>query len=506
MRTWLIVIVSEVCCSGIVQAQTANCTVSGYLYKPDGSAALRAQVNVISVVKSGPSSVLTPVVLHTDATGFTSFTAPRMSTVWIVASALGLNASGDAAIMIPDADSATLDVLAQSARPPVSGFSLTSGASPTLALSLHGFGINLNAGPTALPTTVESFNGRSGAVTLTSSDVSTALNFTPLDPSTVVGAVNASTSQIDDARLSSRVVLQNIANVFSAPQTLTGIPLTIDKGTADADTQLIVFKSRESGAGDFAIGVNSVANAFSTRRDQVFQWGYNQKPGGRINPAEHSLSYDIETLFTPNSTGEATEAHLVYTNRAGRSFRPMSVFINLNTDAITTDFKADRFSVTTGDGIERLVVASGDLQLPNSTVLRSNTNNVPFVRQKNAAGTKSPALVFLDSADSLVLGDGFVSKLRWAGTGIFVFGGAVVGSPALKANGAKLAVRTGTDSAAASLSALTFQTMSALAALGGGAAPTLGTIGGSGPTVAAQYGWVKMLDSTGDTIWVPAWK
>lgn len=41
-------------------------------------------------------------------------------------------------------------------------------------------------------------------------------------------------------------------------------------------------------------------------------------------------------------------------------------------------------------------------------------------------------------------------------------------------------------------------------ALGGGAAPTLGTIGGSGPTVAAQQGWIE-LNQDGTAYWVPAW-
>jgi len=156
MRAWLIVIVIELCCAGILQAQTTDCMVMGYLFSPDGSPAAMAQLNVISVVKNGASSVLTPIVLTTDANGFASFAAPRLSTVWISAKALGLSTAGDVAILIPDADSAALDVLAQSAKPPVSGFSLTSGTSPTLALSLQDFGINLNAGPTSDPQTFSS--------------------------------------------------------------------------------------------------------------------------------------------------------------------------------------------------------------------------------------------------------------------------------------------------------------------------------------------------------------
>jgi hypothetical protein len=41
-------------------------------------------------------------------------------------------------------------------------------------------------------------------------------------------------------------------------------------------------------------------------------------------------------------------------------------------------------------------------------------------------------------------------------------------------------------------------------ALGGGAAPTLGTIGGSGPTAAAQAQWVE-IDINGTAHWIPVW-
>ncbi len=43
-----------------------------------------------------------------------------------------------------------------------------------------------------------------------------------------------------------------------------------------------------------------------------------------------------------------------------------------------------------------------------------------------------------------------------------------------------------------------------LDALGGGAAPTFGTIGGTGPTVAAQVTWLKIKIS-GTDHWLPAW-
>lgn len=50
------------------------------------------------------------------------------------------------------------------------------------------------------------------------------------------------------------------------------------------------------------------------------------------------------------------------------------------------------------------------------------------------------------------------------------------------------------------------QHMKALVALGGGAAPTVGTIGGSGPASAAQNSWMRFLDSAGNACWIPVWK
>jgi hypothetical protein len=46
----------------------------------------------------------------------------------------------------------------------------------------------------------------------------------------------------------------------------------------------------------------------------------------------------------------------------------------------------------------------------------------------------------------------------------------------------------------------------ALIALGGGAAPTLGTIGGSGPATATQNSWKRFYDSSGQAFYIPVWK
>jgi hypothetical protein len=43
-------------------------------------------------------------------------------------------------------------------------------------------------------------------------------------------------------------------------------------------------------------------------------------------------------------------------------------------------------------------------------------------------------------------------------------------------------------------------------ALGGGAAPTVGTIGGSGPAAAAQRNWLRLLESDGTASFIPVWR
>lgn len=50
------------------------------------------------------------------------------------------------------------------------------------------------------------------------------------------------------------------------------------------------------------------------------------------------------------------------------------------------------------------------------------------------------------------------------------------------------------------------QWLVAQTALGGGAAPTVGTIGGGGPATAAQNSWLRIKDSTGAAMFIPCWK
>ncbi len=249
---------------------------------------------------------------------------------------------------------------------------------------------------------------------------------------------------------------------WTAIPTITG-PITIDKGTAAASAQSIVFKMNEVGAGDYSCGIYSVANAFGSRRDQVFKWGYNfdAPTNARTNTSEHALVYDIESFYNPSGGSEITESHIAYVNRAGTSFRPFSLAIDLLSDVISTDFVSDSFSITSGDGTTRFIVSAGDIILPIGSTIRKSNNNQAILRQINAAGTQNPSLIFLNNQDWLMLGDGNVADILWC---------------------------------------------TPLVTLGTTTLITLGKTGGSGPVTSAQNSWLRVLDNSGAACFIPVWK
>ena len=85
---------------------------------------------------------------------------------------------------------------------------------------------------------------------------------------------------------------------------------------------------------------------------------------------------------------------------------------------------------------------------------------------------------------------------------IYMVGNSSGGTPYLQTFG----VDTDVDLIVAPQGAGALGVYYAAIANGGGAAPTFGTIGGSGPGTAAQAGWLKIkAGSTGKTYFVPVW-
>lgn len=123
-------------------------------------------------------------------------------------------------------------------------------------------------------------------------------------------------------------------------------------------------------------------------------------------------------------------------------------------------------NIQTGGGTNRWQVDSAGALISFGATTNTGAaqeiflSNAKYLRGANAANTTALSLIGVNASDQVVLSNSG-NDIRW-------------GVP--------------------------------LVALGGGAAPTFGTIGGSGPTTAAQNSWMRVIDSAGNPFWVPVWK
>ena len=160
------------------------------------------------------------------------------------------------------------------------------------------------------------------------------------------------------------------------------------------------------------------------------------------------------------------ERHLeaFFTDATG--VRMWSWGVNRATKFVDHSIKADKISLFDRQSETQVMIFNltnsglGVLEFNATSWLRHNVNNVKVLEQINAGATEYIELIRLDGSDRVFLAAGG-GDIRWG---------------------------------------------KALVALGGGATPTLGTIGGSGPATAAQNSWMRVIDSSGAAFWVPAWK
>lgn len=128
----------------------------------------------------------------------------------------------------------------------------------------------------------------------------------------------------------------------------------------------------------------------------------------------------------------------------------------------------------------------------------TGTIRLPYAGAINARNQTNAADVSVIGLDTI---SGEVNTIPIGGTGINVTPGSNNSQ-----DFGRSATTWRTGYFGTSVESPVFKTTTALVGLGGGAAPTVGTIGGTGPTVAAQNSWLRMIDSTGAVFWVPVWK
>lgn len=457
------------CAATRLLAQTTDCVVTGYLFNTDGSPALNAQVHATRVERDGSTFRITPLVLNTDANGSVTLSALRGSMLWIAGSAVGSSQAGDVGILIPDNPTADLNVVGASARPPVSGFSVTDGLNPVMLLALPDFGINLSAAATPPPTSVQSINGRTGAVTLTASDIAATLvsvggsSTASAPPTGLVYSTSAALSSLANAAAGKILTSSGVDDVPAWTSTPT---LAIDN--TGSGTFLKVAMSDHGAVGSYNFAVGYADNpGDASRGDHVFTAGFNTTPsGGPAQAGEPAFEWRIEDYYAPGggAPGPYVEGHWQYYDATGSGFRPLAMQIDRNpgkyrTNA-TVNITSTGFSYLGMNGTQYAKFTAGELLLLNSMLVDSYTNNQGFLRQLNSRGDGFVRLPYVDAADRIRLGDGGPDIL-WG---------------------------------------------KALVPLGGGPVPIFGTTGGNGPQAAAQNSWMRVIDSTGAAFWIPVWK
>ena len=315
----------------------------------------------------------------------------------------------------------------------------------------------------------------------------------------------------------SRGVVSTVAGL-SIKQNMRNNPSTSLDGEA-AGLRVGVCQGDEPGwllnpaAGDFV----AIAPYISTANGRSRAWAFNPivdapagSPGtiwcieGNVNVAtanapnprlpNHALGVDMVSggPFAPSAAFLTSSTTLANRWKYGLWFdgvggQPGSALIKSNVN-VSVDFGIDLGSAVINNQALRigatpltLVCAAGVRQITNAAIgifLQRNTDTAPtgnMLQVVDAGNT-----VVLASIDVLgnIKGSSFNGPLVTNGTSPLAIGDA----------------------------AGDIQWRRPLVALGGGVAPTFGTIGGLGPTAAVQFGWQRFIDSTGAVFWLPAWK
>lgn len=173
--------------------------------------------------------------------------------------------------------------------------------------------------------------------------------------------------------------------------------------------------------------------------------------------------------------------------------------------AVTELYNLDVRDDPTGGGTNAGMRVRGTSVFDSLIKLAGVTSSFPALK-RNSAALEVRAADDSAQAGLLALYGSFGTTPATSGEVRLPNNSAIVArNAANNANHILLALNT-SDQLALGTSGVDIRWVPALVALGGGAAPSFGTIGGAGPGTAAQNSWMRVIDSLGAAFWVPVWK
>lgn len=260
-------------------------------------------------------------------------------------------------------------------------------------------------------------------------------------------------------------VIDRLSDLADYPS-FTIVPLA-----SPTSAQEVFLGSRPPAANSVSAGFNMLQTSFansgggdeSNRRNEQWRFGYNASAifPSHDKSGEPMLYWTIESFYNPGAGSKNIETYLTYVNKTNTfNMRPFSFNAILTTDQTDTLIAGSIVHLVDNAGADVLTTGTGNIRIVNGAVLTNEVNNTAFARQLNGAANAYIEVARINDLNQLVLAFN-CADVKWP-----------------KAN----------------------------VALGGGAAPTLGTIGGSGPATASQNSWLRVIDSTGAACWLPVWK
>lgn len=231
-----------------------------------------------------------------------------------------------------------------------------------------------------------------------------------------------------------------------------------------------------------------------------------------------------QTGITINSSAAGTSASAIVFHNTGSagtdvlitlgSGNALGIVPNSSTSVNNAFVVADRTRATYLGWIVYPALTSGgttqpelDLSSPAGTanaIYRFGTNYIQFL---GVATNFTPTIYTLGGDTNIGLivipkGSGAFQVGDAAAKNVILFSPAPSGStPSISIQGVDTNINLGLVPKGTGV----LQTGYAAIALGGGAAPTLGTIGGSGPANAAQYRWLKIATADAAAVFIPVW-
>lgn len=196
--------------------------------------------------------------------------------------------------------------------------------------------------------------------------------------------------------------------ITHAPQTGIGHTFrTIDYSAIDANSK------------NWNENLITAVNSGGGNNNNVWQFGYNNAPGGGLAVAGEAAFYiQMESNYNPAATTHVPtfEYHLNAFTSAGVAInRPFQY--NVARDGTWTEvfYNADKYSFNTRTGAQIFILEPGILNLSGATYIRSMVNNTAIIKQVNALANQILNVIYIDGNDITKLDE--TGGVSLAGTG-----------------------------------------------------------------------------------------